>query len=163
GTPRRLGRSTRGHRLGRQRLHLLHPWVGRLPPSTAPHGGPGGGAGAAPLARPGGYPRRGGTDFRGPSQSTWLGEQIQSQAQTLLGKPAQVVREALSDVRTLLTDPGRNREATLDAIFTLHCRLLEALTVEDFRLGKAYGLGRAMAETAILPADAITDEQRAQA
>jgi hypothetical protein len=101
-------------------------------------------------------------EFPGASQSTWLGEQIQSQAQTLLEKPAQVVREALSDARTLLADPGRNREATLDAIFTLHCRLLEALTVEDFRLGKAYGLGRAMAETAILPADAITDQQREQ-
>jgi hypothetical protein len=101
-------------------------------------------------------------EFPGASQSTWLGEQIQSQAQTLLEKPPPIVLDALSDVRALLTDPSRAREATLDAIFTLHCRLLEALTVEDFRLGKAYGLGRAIAETAMLPADATTDERRQQ-
>jgi hypothetical protein len=100
--------------------------------------------------------------FPGASQSAWLGEQIQSQALALLTTPPQAVRDALSDVLTLLTDPGRNREATLDAVFTLHCRLLQALTVADFRLGKAYGLGRAMAETAILPADASTDKNREQ-
>ena len=132
--------------LGWQVAQLFHAPVHRGPAADPPRGDH--------------LPGR--AEFPGASQSTWLGEQIQSQAQTLLGKPAQVVREALSDVRTLLTDPGRNREATLDAIFTLHCRLLEALTVEDFRLGKAYGLGRAMAETAILPADATTDEQREQ-
>ena len=132
--------------LGWQVAQLFHAPVHRGPATDPPRGDH--------------LPGR--AEFPGASQSTWLGEQIQSQAQTLLEKPAQVVLEALSDVRTLLTDPGRNREATLDAIFTLHCRLLEALTVEDFRLGKAYGLGRAMAESAILPADAITDEHREQ-
>ena len=68
----------------------------------------------------------------------------------------------MSDVLALLTDPDRSRDATLDAIFTLHCRLLEALTVADFLLGKAYGLGRAIAEMTLLPASAITDEQRQQ-
>jgi hypothetical protein len=33
----------------------------------------------------------------------------------------------------------------------LHRQLLVALTAADFRLGKAYGLGRALAETALLP------------
>jgi hypothetical protein len=101
-------------------------------------------------------------EFPGASQSAWLGEQIQSQALELLRTPPQPVLDALSYVLTLLSDPGRNREATLDAVFTLHCRLLQALTVADFRLGKAYGLGRAMAETAILPADASTDKHREQ-
>ena len=96
------------------------------------------------------------------SQSTWLGEQIQSQADLLLVKPPPVLADAMSDVLALLTDPDRSRDATLDAIFTLHCRLLEALTVADFLLGKAYGLGRAIAEMTLLPASAITDEQRQQ-
>jgi hypothetical protein len=100
------------------------------------------------------------SDFPGASQSAWLGEQIQSQLQRLLARPPQVLMEATSDVLTALTDPGRSRDATLDAVFTLHCRLLEALTVSDVLLGKAYGLGRAIAETTLLPANAITDGQR---
>jgi hypothetical protein len=110
--------------------------------------------------RPAQLPGR--AEFPGAAQSAWLGEQIQSQALELLVTSPQPVLDALSYVLTLLSDPGRNREATLDAVFTLHCRLLQALTVADFRLGKAYGLGRAMAETAILPADASTDKHREQ-
>jgi len=100
------------------------------------------------------------SEFPGASQSTWLGEQIQSQMSLLLTELPPVLAEAMSDVLALLTDPGRGRDATLDAIFTLHCRLLEALTVADFLLGKAYGLGRAIAETTMLPANAITSAQR---
>jgi len=37
------------------------------------------------------------------------------------------------------------------AVARLHRQLLVALTAADFRLGKAYGLGRALAETALLP------------
>jgi hypothetical protein len=37
------------------------------------------------------------------------------------------------------------------AMAGLHSELLVALTAADFRLGKAYGLGRALAETALLP------------
>jgi hypothetical protein len=101
------------------------------------------------------------SEFPGASQSTWLGEQIQSQLEQLLADPPPVLMEAMSDVLAALTDPGRRRDATLDAIFTLHCRLLEALTVADFVLGKAYGLGRAIAETALRPAGAMTEEERA--
>ena len=90
------------------------------------------------------------SEFPGASQSTWLGEQIQSQLEQLLADPPPVLMEAMSDVLAALTDPARRRDATLDVIFTLHCRLLEALTVADFVLGKAYGLGRAIAETALL-------------
>lgn len=100
------------------------------------------------------------SDFPGASQSVWLGEQIQSQMHFLVAKPPPVLVQAMSDVLALLTDPGRNRDATLDAVFTLHCRLLEALTVADFLLGKAYGLGRAVAEIALLPVSALSDEQR---
>ena len=59
---------------------------------------------------------------------------------------------------------GRRRPGTRGhprAIFTLHCRLLEALNVTDFRLGKAYGLGRALAETALVPAAAAAGEAAA--
>jgi len=100
------------------------------------------------------------SEFPGASQSVWLGEQIQAQAQALLCPPPPVVLDALADVRAVLADPGRAPGATLDAVFTLHCRLLEALTVTDFRLGKAYGLGRAVAETALLPAAAAGGADR---
>jgi hypothetical protein len=101
------------------------------------------------------------SDFPGASQSVWLGEQIQSQVQQLMASPPQVLMEALADALAALTNRDRSRDATLDAVFTLHCRLLESLTVSDVLLGKAYGLGRAIAETSLLPANAITDEQRA--
>jgi hypothetical protein len=37
------------------------------------------------------------------------------------------------------------------AILSLHQKLLRDLSATDFRFGKAYGLGRALAETALLP------------
>jgi hypothetical protein len=92
----------------------------------------------------------------------WLSEQIQVLAVALLTTPPAVVMDALADVSRSLADPGRDRDATLDVIFTLHCRLLEALTVADFRLGKAYGLGRAVAETALLPVAAVSAADRQQ-
>jgi hypothetical protein len=100
--------------------------------------------------------------FPGATQAKWLGEQIQHQVGVLLagGQQPQPLADAMSAVLRVLGDAQRTRDATLDAIFTLHCRLLEALTVVDFRLGKAYGLGRSIAETVLLPADAIHDEAR---
>jgi hypothetical protein len=56
-----------------------------------------------------------------------------------------------ADLVNLLSQSGRHRDAVLDGIFNLHCQLLEALSVADFRLGKAYGFGRALAETALVP------------
>ena len=114
-------------------------------------------------------PRRGEHDhlpglarFPRASRSKWLGEQIHSQIKMLLDTPPQAVLDSMTSVLTALADPHRKSVTTLDAIFTLHCKLLEALTVTDFRLGKAYGLGRAMAETALLPAAIVTGEQAKQ-
>jgi hypothetical protein len=102
------------------------------------------------------------SDFPPASRSMWLSEQVQVLAVGLLTTPPPVVLDALGNVSQLLADPERERDTTLNAIFTLHCRLLEALTVADFRLGKAYGLGRAVAETALLPVAAATGADRSQ-
>jgi hypothetical protein len=55
--------------------------------------------------------------------------------------PVQALLEA--DMR----QPGQLRAAVAE----LHRQLLMALTAADFRLGKAYGLGRALAQTALVP------------
>jgi hypothetical protein len=102
------------------------------------------------------------SEFPAASRSMWLSEQIQVLAVALLTTPPAVIMDALADVSRSLADPGRDRDATLDVIFTLHCRLLEALTVADFRLGKAYGLGRAVAETALLRVAGVSDADRQQ-
>ncbi len=130
--------------LGWQVAQLFHSPVHRGPAADPPRGDH--------------LPGR--SEFPGASQSLWLGEQIQALAQLLLRPLPPVLLEAFSDAWALLDDPARTRDATLDAIFTVHCRLLEALTVADFRLGKAYGLGRAVAETALRPGGAINDADR---
>ncbi len=96
--------------------------------------------------------------FPDATQSKWLAEQIAANATSLLPMAPGAVKDALNLVLGLLGDGQRRRGATLDAVFTLHCRLLESLTVADFRLGKAYGLGRALAETTLVPAAAAADD-----
>lgn len=59
---------------------------------------------------------------------------------------------AVDDVTTALT-PGTRRSARSLAIRALHVNLLTTLTAADFRLGKAYGLGRALADTCMKPSD----------
>jgi hypothetical protein len=108
-------------------------------------------------------PRRGArlpgiSGFPDATQAKWLAEQIDATVTSLLPTPPGPVTEALGRVMGLLGERGRGRDATLDAVFTLHCRLLESLTVADFRLGKAYGLGRALAETTLVPAAAAADD-----
>ena len=108
-------------------------------------------------------PRRGArlpgiSGFPDATQAKWLAEQIDATVTSLLPTPPGPVTEALGQVLGLLGDRQRRRDATLDAVFTLHCRLLESLTVADFRLGKAYGLGRALAETTLVPAAAAADD-----
>jgi hypothetical protein len=110
-----------------------------------------------------GDPARGGrlpgiSGFSGATRSKWLAEQIDANLTSLLPMPPGSVMEALGSVIGLFGDEQRHRDETLDAVFTLHCRLLEALTVADFRLGKAYGLGRALAETTLVPAAAEADD-----
>jgi len=111
-------------------------------------------------------PRRerlpGRSDFPGATQSRWLCEQIETNATALLPAKPPALDDALSAALTVLADPQRDRSATLAVVFTMHCRLLQALTVADFRLAKAYGLGRAVAETAIVPADASERDRRRQ-
>jgi hypothetical protein len=96
--------------------------------------------------------------FPGATRSKWLAEQIDANVTSLLPMPPGAVMDALGTVIGLLGDDQRDRDETLDAVFTLHCRLLESLTVADFRLGKAYGLGRALAETTLVPAAAEADD-----
>jgi hypothetical protein len=100
--------------------------------------------------------------FPDATKSKWLGEQIQAQVTVMLRPPPPAVMEAMADVLAALDDPDRNPDTTRKAIFSLHCRLLEALTIADFRAGKGYGLGRAMAETALLPASAASDTDAEQ-
>jgi hypothetical protein len=95
--------------------------------------------------------------FSPATHARWLGEQIAATAGRLVTDPPQALMEALSAALAWLDAADRERETTLSAIFTLHCRLLEALYVTDFRLGKAYGLGRALAETSLVPARAHGD------
>jgi hypothetical protein len=54
-------------------------------------------------------------------------------------------------VQSLLEAEVRSPGQMEAAVAALHRQLLVALTAADFRLGKAYGLGRALAETALLP------------
>jgi hypothetical protein len=54
-------------------------------------------------------------------------------------------------VRSLLEADARAPGEFQAAMASLHGELLVALTAADFRLGKAYGLGRALAETALVP------------
>jgi hypothetical protein len=56
-----------------------------------------------------------------------------------------------SPVRSLLEADARAPGEFQAAMAVLHGELLVGLTAADFRLGKAYGLGRALAETALLP------------
>ena len=95
--------------------------------------------------------------FSPATHARWLGEQIAATAGRLVTDPPQALMEALSAALAWLDAADRERETTLSAIFTLHCRLLEALYVTDFRLAKAYGLGRALAETSLVPARAHGD------
>jgi hypothetical protein len=56
-----------------------------------------------------------------------------------------------SPVQSLLEAEVRAPGQLQAAVGELHRQLLVALTAADFRQGKAYGLGRALAETALLP------------
>ena len=96
--------------------------------------------------------------FSAATHTKWLSEQIAVTAGSLVADPPPALIRALDDVAGRLRTPGLEPDGTLGAVFTLHCRLLEALTVTDFGLGKAYGLGRALAETALVPAAAAAGE-----
>jgi len=82
--------------------------------------------------------------------------QLENAFEDLLGD-----RNSLSDAVTavktaLASDPIRGDQVR-SAIAELHQDALASLTIADFRLGKAYGLGRALAETVLLPLGADDD------
>ena len=121
---------------------------------------------ASPPHGPVGDPARGDrlpgrSGFTPATQSKWRGEQIAAGAASLLDEPPLGLREALNILLARLSKDDPDRTGTLDAVFAVHCRLFEALSVADFRLGKAYGLGRAVAETALVPANAGDAEGQA--
>jgi len=62
-----------------------------------------------------------------------------------------ILGHSLNEVTAARDALANDRDQFRARIFDLHTALLTALTVDDFRLGKAYGLGRALAETALLP------------
>ena len=98
--------------LGWQMAALYHSPVHRGPVEDPPR-----------AARLPGY-----SGFPPATHARWLGEQIAATAGRLVTDPPQALTEALSAALAWLDAADREREATLNAIFTLHCRLLEALT-----------------------------------
>jgi hypothetical protein len=54
-------------------------------------------------------------------------------------------------IQLLLQADARQPGQLQQALLQLHRQLLVVLTAADFRIGKAYGLGRALAETVLLP------------
>lgn len=98
--------------------------------------------------------------FSAATHTKWLSEQVTVTAGSLVADPPLALIRALDDVAGRLRTPGLEPDGTLGAVFNLHCRLLEALTVTDFRLGKAYGLGRTLAETALVPAAAAAEKRQ---
>jgi hypothetical protein len=69
-----------------------------------------------------------------------------------------VKKAGLADIDTapLRASLREGREAQSKAVAALHRTLLGSLTAADFRLGKAYGLGRALADTCRKPTDSAT-------
>lgn len=56
-----------------------------------------------------------------------------------------------ADLKAQVDAAAANQTGFGSDIEAIHKILLEGLTVSDFRIGKSYGLGRALAETAIIP------------
>jgi hypothetical protein len=67
--------------------------------------------------------------------------------------PSGVDEDAAKELRKALTARAKNLRALRQRVERVHLRLLLGLTAADFRLGKAYALGHALAETCLLPED----------
>jgi hypothetical protein len=63
-------------------------------------------------------------------------------------------------LRAVSADPDRDGDRFKLAVYALHVELLRTLTAADFRLGKAYGLGRALANSCDPPADIAALSER---
>jgi len=95
-------------------------------------------------------------------QSLLLARQVGAGIRKFLPTPeGQRASISTDNVERLLAGYPRNPTAIRQAIWDLHVDLLEALTVVDFQLGKSYGLGRALAETAVMPLSARTEDRGA--
>jgi hypothetical protein len=81
-----------------------------------------------------------------------------------LGPTAQSadIKTCLAKIRTDVAEAKINHDAVAGDVVALHKALLTALTAGDFQLGKAYGLGRALAETVLIPCDAKPAERAEQ-
>jgi hypothetical protein len=59
-------------------------------------------------------------------------------------------RPGTDELAALVGNASTTSDALKWKIYKLHVLLLEGLTAQDYRIGKAYGLGRALAETILL-------------
>ncbi|HWF50067.1 MAG TPA: hypothetical protein VG294_05405 [Solirubrobacteraceae bacterium] len=78
---------------------------------------------------------------------------------TALGEPIRKAGLPAIGFDALRLSLGENEQARQPAVMALHREILGSLTAADFRLGTAYGLGRALADTCRKP----TDEHSLQA
>src|SRR5262249_56052230 len=83
------------------------------------------------------------------------------QVQAALAKLAEPMEKGhlaepdLAELETCLLQPTP-AATQQEAVRKLHLELLESLTAADYRLGKAYGIGRSLADTCRNPASAET-------
>jgi hypothetical protein len=64
--------------------------------------------------------------------------------------PSDDQRPTTGDIAALVASSPDGPDPLRWKIYQLHIALLEGLTAQDYKLGKAYGLGRALAETVLL-------------
>jgi len=80
-------------------------------------------------------------------------DQIESDIRKLRGHQggAGIDENAAEEIRKALGARAKDLRALRQGVEKLHLRLLSALTAADFRLGKAFALGHALADTCLLP------------
>ncbi len=84
-------------------------------------------------------------------RSVLLATQIESDVQTTCKFDCADASNAVKEVQDALKQDKPSKEEIQGKLLNLHKSLLTSLMAPDFRCGKAYGLGRALAETAMLP------------
>jgi hypothetical protein len=72
------------------------------------------------------------------------------------------ISDSLHKTYADLSGPQIKRGEVLDDLLSMHKAILIALTAGNFKLGKAYGLGRALAETCLVPCDAALPDRPAK-
>lgn len=92
-----------------------------------------------------------------PERIEILVDQVQADV-TKLKAPIEQAGLPIPDPAPLRAAITRNPEERAAQVLALHRSLLGTLTASDFRLGKAYGLGRALADTCLKPTDQTSIE-----